>query len=102
VFFCFGSKKKLDLYFWPKKPLMPAGRWWWGASSGSSMTEEKYGKKSIWWTHKIWRQWQANAARFWRKSKKRKNDFPFKNLASLNLDFAKKIAKKGKKRQKTN
>ncbi len=35
------------------------------------------------------------------KGKKRKKVFPFNNLASLNLDFAKKkIAKKGKKRRK--
>jgi hypothetical protein len=38
-----------------------------------------------------------------RKVKKRKKVFPFNNLASLNWDFAKrKIAKKGKKSQKTN
>jgi hypothetical protein len=37
------------------------------------------------------------------KVKKRKQVFPFNNLASLNLDFAeKKIAKKGKKRHKRN
>jgi hypothetical protein len=37
------------------------------------------------------------------KGKKRKKVFPFNNLALLNLDFAKKkLAKKGKKRQKTN
>jgi hypothetical protein len=74
-----------------------------GTSCGGSMTKEKCGKKSIWQTHKIWRRWPANAARFWGKSKKRKQVFLFNNLALLNLDFVKKkIAKKGKKRQKTN
>jgi hypothetical protein len=67
------------------------------------MTKEKCGKKSIWRTHKIWRRWPANAARFWRKSKKKdKNVLPFNNLASLNQDFGEKIAKKGKKSLKTN
>jgi hypothetical protein len=44
---------------------------------------------SIWQTHKIWRRWPANAARFWRKSEKRKKVFLFNNLALLNLDFGK-------------
>ncbi len=34
--------------------------------------------------------------------RKKKKRFPFNNLASLNLDIAKKIAKNVKKRQKTN
>ncbi len=36
---------------------------------------------------KILRRWLANAARFWRKIEKRKKDYLFNNLASLNLDF---------------
>jgi hypothetical protein len=51
-------------------------------------------KKSIWQTQQIWWQWRANAARFWRKSKKKEKVFLSNNLALLNLDSGKKIAKK--------
>jgi hypothetical protein len=30
VFFRVGRKKKLDVFFPPKKPQMSAGRWWAG------------------------------------------------------------------------
>jgi hypothetical protein len=39
------------------------------------MTKEKGGKTSIWQTHKIWRRWPVNAARFWQKSKKKEKSF---------------------------
>jgi hypothetical protein len=60
-------------------------------------------KKSIWQTQKIWRRLPANAAKLWRKSKKKEKSCSVQQSSIAKSGLQKKrIAKKGKKSQKTN